>query len=228
VDATTLLRLLHDGGLTVYPLALGSIISLAVLIERIWAYRGIERKSRELTRQTVQFLVQRDLESARELCGRSRMPLADIFSEAMRWKNVSLEDLERILATSRQEAAASLRRGLWLVGTIGSLAPYVGLFGTVVGIIRAFQDMAAHGAGGFEVVAAGISEALVATAAGLVVAIVSLAFYNWLQVQAQMHSATYARCCERFVQALLYVEASGSEAAARAAEAGHGHFAPAR
>jgi biopolymer transport protein ExbB len=229
VDATTLLRLLNDGGLTVYPLALGSIITLAVLIERSFAYRGLERGSRELTRQVVALLVQRDLESARGLCAKSRSSLADIFTEAMRWKNVSLEDLERILSTSRQEAAAALRRGLWLVGTIGSLAPYVGLFGTVVGIIRAFQDMAAHGAGGFEVVAAGISEALVATAAGLVVAIVALAIFNWLQVQAQAHAATYARCCERFVQALLYVEAAaGDDAAVRGVEGGRGSFAPSR
>lgn len=228
MDATTLLRLLSDGGLTVYPLALGSIVSLAVLIERIWAFRGIDRGSRELTRKTVQLLVQRDLEGARALCEKAGTPLADIFAEAMRWKNVALEDLERILATSRQEASATLRRGLWLVGTIGSLAPYVGLFGTVIGIIRAFQDMALHGAGGFEVVASGISEALVATAAGLVVAIVSLAFFNWLQVQAQALSATYARCCERFVQALLYVEAAGSEPLAASTQPGHGHFAPAR
>ncbi len=228
MDASSLLRLLNDGGLTVYPLALGSIVSLAVLIERLWAFRGIDARSRELTRKLVQLLVQRDLEAARALCEKTRTPLAGIFAEAMRWKNVALEDLERILATSRQEAAASLRRGLWLVGTIGSLAPYVGLFGTVVGIIRAFQDMAAHGAGGFEVVAAGISEALVATAAGLVVAIVSLAFFNLLQVRAQALAAVYARCCERFVQALLYVEASAADPVGRALDPGHGLFVPAR
>jgi biopolymer transport protein ExbB len=114
-----------------------------------------------------------------------------------------------------------------VVGTIGSLAPYVGLLGTVVGIIRAFRDMAVHGAGGFEVVAAGISEALVATGAGLVVAITALAFFNYLQVRAQGLAATYARCCERFVQALVYVAASGVEASGEA-EVGSGRLVPAR
>ena len=104
------------------------------------------------------------------------------------------EEIAARLAADRQAALDSL------------LAPYVGLFGTVIGIIRAFQAMAEHGAGGFEVVAAGISEALVATAAGLFVAIVALMFFNYLQVRAGAIGATYARCCERFVQALLYVE----------------------
>ena len=93
-----------------------------------------------------------------------------------------------------------------MIGTIGSLAPYVGLFGTVVGIIRAFGDMAEHGAGGFEVVAAGISEALIATAAGLAVAIIALMFFNFLQTRVGAISAVHSRSCERFVQALLYVE----------------------
>jgi biopolymer transport protein ExbB len=143
----------------------------------------------------------------------------------MRWKNIALEDLQSVLATSRQELAADLKRGLWVIGTIGSLAPYVGLFGTVVGIIRAFQDMAEHGAGGFEVVAAGISEALVATAAGLAVAIIALLFFNYLQVRVGAIASTYARSCERFVQALLYLEAS---AEGSGKEATGGSFVPAR
>ena len=76
------------------------------------------------------------------------------------------------------------------LATVGSTSPYVGLFGTVVGIIRAFQDMVEHGVGGFEVVGAGISEALVATAVGLFVAIVALLFFNYLQVRVGAISGT--------------------------------------
>ncbi len=210
MDSQTLLQLLHDGGLTVYPLGVGSILAVAILLERLWRFRGIDRNTRALTRDTIDCLVKRDVSAARSLCEKSKTPISDIYLEAMRWKDIALEDLERVLATSRQEAAVSLKRGLWVVGTIGSLAPYVGLFGTVVGIIRAFQDMAEHGAGGFEVVAAGISEALVATGAGLFVAITALAFFNYLQVRAGAIGATYARSCERFVQALLYVESASA------------------
>ncbi len=225
MDASRILELLNQGGLTVYPLALGSVLTLWILVERLWRFRGIAQATRQLTHETIEKLVRRDLAGARGLCEASKAPIAKIFLEAMRWRNIALEDLERVIATSRQEAAAGLKRGLWVIGTIGSLAPYVGLFGTVVGIIRAFQDMAEHGAGGFEVVAAGISEALVATAAGLFVAIVALLFFNYLQVRVGAIAATYARACERFVQALLYVEAA---AEAAPAEANRGNLVPAR
>jgi biopolymer transport protein ExbB len=211
LETGSLLELLWLGRLTIIPLAVGSMIALAIFFERLWRYRGIAAGTRSLTRDTIEALVQRDVARAKKLCSDSKQPIAQIYLEAMRWKNVALEDLERVLATSRQEATADLKRGLWIVGTIGSLAPYVGLFGTVVGILRAFRDMAMEGVGGFEVVAAGISEALIATAVGLAVAIVALMFFNYLQTRAGALSAVYARSCERFVQALLFVEASSEE-----------------
>ena len=206
MEAAQFLELVQQGWMTNYPLAFGSVLTLTIFFERMWCFQGLAAASRALTREVIDALVQRDVPRAREICEASDQPLAAVFLEAMRWRNVPLEDMERVLATARQETAFSLRRGLWLIGTIGSLAPYVGLFGTVVGIIRAFRDMAEHGAGGFEVVASGISEALIATAAGLAVAIVALLIFNFLQTRVGAISAIYARSCERFVQALLYVE----------------------
>ena len=126
-----------------------------------------------------------------------------------RWKNIALEDLERILAhVAPGDGRASCAAALWIIGTIGSLAPFIGLFGTVVGIMKAFHEIAIEGSGGFEVVAAGISEALIATAVGLGVAIIALAFYNYLNVKIGLIGNGFARACERLVQALLYVESS--------------------
>ena len=226
MDAQAILQLLQAGGLTVYPLGIGSVLSLAILIERVLKFRGLERRSRSLTRTVIESLIRRDLDTARSLCEQSKLPISKIYLEAMRWKNIALEDLEGVMSTSRHESASEMKRGLWVIGTIGSLAPYVGLFGTVIGIMRAFQEMAEQGAGGFEVVAAGISEALVATAAGLFVAIVALAFFNYLQVRVGSISSTYARSCERFVQALLYVE-SAISAPEDSEESASGRLVPA-
>ena len=226
-DAATLLRLLQAGALTVYPLAACSVLALAVILERIWRYRGLDRTTRELTRRLVDHVAKRDLAGARALCEASPTPMARIFLEGLRWKNIALEDLDRVLSTSRAEAVTDLRRGLWILGSIGSLAPFVGLFGTVVGIIRAFHEMSVQGSGGFAVVAAGISEALVATGAGLFVAILSLAFYNYLQVRVGLIASTFQRACERFVQALLYLESSSAQPVEEAGEARRGHPLPA-
>src|SRR5262245_22966267 len=218
----------QQGWMTTYPLLVASVLVVGIFLERLWRFRGLRDATRALTKSTIEALVRRDLEAARKLCERSEQLIAKIFLEAMRWRNVPLEDLERVLSTSRHEAAYELKRGLWLIGTIGSLAPYVGLFGTVVGIIRAFADMAEHGTGGFEVVAAGISEALIATAAGLAVAIIALLFFNYLQTRVGLIAGGYARSCERFVQALLFLESSGREhSGASGGEVAHG-FVPAR
>jgi biopolymer transport protein ExbB len=100
-----------------------------------------------------------------------------------------------VVIPAGMEAAVlnELRRRLWILGTIGATAPFVGLFGTVVGIIRAFSDIAASGTSGFEVVAVGIGEALVATAAGIVVAVVAVVANNALQVAARATAARFAQ-----------------------------------
>jgi biopolymer transport protein ExbB len=89
------------------------------------------------------------------------------------------EALER----QRQLQNQALRGHLWMLGTIGSAAPFIGLFGTVVGILRSFQEMAKTGSGGFAVVASGISESLIATAAGIVVAVISVMAFNAFQTR---------------------------------------------
>jgi len=226
MEARELIELLYDGRLTVVPLFIASVIALTILFERLWRYRGLQSQTREVTRLTIESLVKRDAEGARSICERFDTPVARIFLEAMRWKNVAIEDLDRVLLTARQEAVTDLKRGLWVIGTIGSLAPYVGLFGTVIGIIRAFRAMAVEGVGGFEVVASGISEALIATAAGLFVAIVALLFFNYLQTRANTLGTTYARSCERFLQALIFVESSES-GGSKPAEVPSGNLVPA-
>jgi biopolymer transport protein ExbB len=210
LGSSELLTLIQQGWHTTYPLGLASVICLAIVIERLWRYRGMDASTRQLTRDVVDALVKRDLATVRSLCEKAKTPASDIFLDGLRWKNIALEDLDRVMATSRQEAVHGLRRGLWVLGTVGSLAPYIGLLGTVIGIIRAFHAMAKEGVGGFEVVASGISEALVATAAGLAVAITALLFFNYLSVRVTNIANTLARACERFVQALLYVESAGA------------------
>ena len=208
MDSNELLELLHQGRLTVYPLGVLSVLVLAVALERIWRYRGLEKKTRAFARKLVESLANRDLPTARALCEASKNPIAPVLADGLRWRNIALEDLQQVLTTGRHETAAELRRGLWFIGTVGSLAPYIGLFGTVVGIMRAFKEIAIQGDAGFEVVSAGIAEALIATAVGLIVAIIALMIYNWLQVRIGSISATFTRATERFVQALLYVESS--------------------
>ena len=208
MEASELLSLLWQGRLTTIPLGVLSVIVFSIAMERAWRYRGLEKATRDLARKQVDALVRRDVATARALCEASKTPIARVFAEGLRWRNIALEDLNEVLNTGRQEALTELRRGLWFVGTIGSLAPYIGLFGTVLGIMRSFHQIGVTGETGFDVVAGGIAEALIATAVGLIVAILALLLYNWLQTRLTVIGQVFARSTERFVQALLYVEAT--------------------
>lgn len=208
-DAEHLIDLIIMGWLSNVPLAIGSIWTLSIFGERWWRLRGLERASRELASDVIAKLVARDPEGARRTCEESELPVADMLLEGLRWQNVAIEDLDRVFLTIRAELSERLKRGVWIIGTVGSLAPFVGLFGTVIGIIRAFATMSSSGETGFDVVSASLSEALIATAAGLGVAIVALLIFNYLNTRISHVTATYARASERLVQALLYVESGG-------------------
>ena len=99
-------------------------------------------------------------------------------------------------------AIGSFKRYLWALGTVGSSAPFVGLFGTVVGILKAFQSMSRAGTGGFKVVSQGIAAALVATAAGLLVAIYAIIAYNYFVSRVGAIALEYKVFCEEFLLAL--------------------------
>jgi biopolymer transport protein ExbB len=211
-DAQHLIDLLIMGWLSNVPLAIGSIWTLSIFGERWWKLRGLEDASRSLASSVIERLAQRDVPGAKRLCEESNLAIADMLLEGLRWDNVAIEDLDRVFATIRAELGVGLKRGIWIIGTTGSLAPFVGLFGTVIGIIRAFAMMSESGETGFQVVAESLSEALIATAAGLGVAIVALLIFNYLNTRVASVSQVYARASERLVQALLYVESTASRA----------------
>ena len=201
-DVVTLLDLIQQGWYSTYPLIACSVVALAIGGERLWALRGLDPRMISLSKQ-IGFLMRRgDIEGAEDLLDREGgdLPLADVYRQLLPHAgSTPVEDLLAIADGHRLEQSQGLRRNIWILGTIGSAAPFIGLFGTVVGIMRAFHSMAQAGAGGFAVVAAGISEALVATALGLFVAILAVAVYNYFQVRLGELATTMRVGVTRFI-----------------------------
>ena len=177
------IHLIRQGAISTYPLIACSIIMLAVVIERLWMLRGAVSSAGSLTAALVPVLARGDLAGAADVVRRHRgCPARRVFSDVLEAEpGAPLESLERVADERQFEEIEGCGAYLWILGTIGSSAPFIGLFGTVVGIMRAFHSMALVGTGGFGVVAGGISEALIATALGLAIGIVALVFYNYLQ-----------------------------------------------
>lgn len=202
MDAVTFLDLIRQGYYATYPLLFCSIVALAIAGERLWALRGLTKRMTTLSKQ-VSFLVRRgDIDGARDLIegDAAELPIGRIYRELLpRVADTPVEDLLALGEGHRIEQTQALRRNVWLLGTIGSAAPFIGLFGTVVGIMRAFHSMSQTGTGGFAVVASGISEALVATALGLAVAIIAVALYNYFQVRLNEMTTTMRVGITRFI-----------------------------
>src|SRR5690349_14820639 len=128
--------------------------------------------------------------------------LRGVIAQAGRLVGVIAPPLARIADERQFEEAQGAGANLWVLGTIASAAPFIGLFGTVMGIIRSFHTMAIAGTGGFAIVAGGISEALIATALGLAVGIVSVIFYNYFQARVERIDAALQIGSARVIEAL--------------------------
>jgi len=190
-----------------------SVIAVASALERVIALWGFGDKARALADAVGRALFRGDLDDARAQCERSTSAAADVFLAALvalspkaatlagrPAPETTAEKLVAVVERERQRTALKLRRGLWLLATVGATAPFIGLFGTVVGIMSAFQSMAQTGQGGFAVVAAGISEALITTAAGIAVAVLAVVLYNALNTHAQKLSLQLRLLTEEYLE----------------------------
>jgi len=181
-----------------------SVVAVAVAVERAIALWGFTAGARRLADAVSRSLYRGDLEDARTQCDRSGSPAADLFLAALvPIRGAKQPPFERIAAAverERQQVGLRLRRNLWILGTIGAIAPFVGLFGTVIGIMHAFRQIEQTGQGGFRVVAAGISEALIATAGGLAVGIAAVFLYNFLNVHVQKVAVQLRLLAEEYLE----------------------------
>jgi biopolymer transport protein ExbB len=180
-----LIDIIQKGAIATYPLILLSIISVTVVLERLWSLKNIGSVTLRITESLLEPIKKGQRDLAIAICKQnSQSPAARIFLNVLERDGTQGHETTSTLATEAMfEETQKLKKHLWILGTVASSAPFIGLLGTVVGIIKAFESMAVAGTGGFAVVAAGISEALVATALGLAVAIIAVIFYNYFQTR---------------------------------------------
>lgn len=163
-----------QGGWVMWPLLVFSIVTWAVVLERAFVFLTIKPKLAKLAQSVM---------------------------DTVRTSGKSREQAERTVEINRARMMGQLKQNLWILGTIGSASPFLGLLGTVIGIVRAFHNMAQTGSGGLAVVGAGISEALIATAFGLIVAIIALLTYNVFVTAANQTLGSFKISLEESLEA---------------------------
>lgn len=174
-----MLDFIKSGGFFVWPLLLCSIIAMAIIIERFWALRRNKVAPRNLLSDILGMLREDRLTVEKIRSLQSEVGLGSIFAAGL----LNSKHGRNVMKESVQEAAShaihELEKFMNTLGTIAAIAPLLGLLGTVVGMIKVFSVLMSEGAGNTALLAGGISEALLTTAAGLGVAIPALIFHRF-------------------------------------------------
>lgn len=198
-----------------------AIASLSVFFDRVLAFYSARRTTKRFALHATQLLQSHQYaEVVAYSQQHNKSPLLWVLGEGARaflratktpGQVAAHELVRRELERKSEELYASIRRGMSLLASVGSVAPFVGLLGTVVGIIASFQGIAKEGSGGLGAVSAGISEALVVTALGLLVAIPAVLGFNYLNTAADnlMRGVDQARS-----ELVDFLEAHGKDAVA--------------
>jgi biopolymer transport protein ExbB len=155
-----------------------SVVSVALALERLMFFRKAVADGDKLLAHVANLLQSGKGEQALAETKKNPASVSQVVHYGLLHRGRRRHELEELLASKRLEERLKLEKFLVVLGTMGNTVPFVGLFGTVVGIIKAFRDLALAGTGGPAVVAKGIAEALVATAGGLAVAIPAVIVYN--------------------------------------------------
>ena len=196
--------LMGHGGGAMWVVVAFSVIALAVGIERAIAQWKFVTRARMLGETVTRCLARGAVEESRSACERSPSPIADVF--LVGYERLGRAKPEHVLTAvhrERMRVNQDLRARLWMLGTVGATAPFVGLFGTVVGIIVAMGGFKGDETIKFNMVSGPISEALIVTAAGILVAVQAVILFNFFSQRANRIATELKLLTDEFLELLL-------------------------
>ncbi len=176
-----LLSIIDKGGWVMYPIIFSSILMVGIAIERAYSLRRKNIINQDFLEKVQAHWNWKDIQIGLQLCKTYDNSLARILKAGMLRFGGKVDEIERAIEGAGQHEASLLNSNLRVLGAIANLAPMMGLLGTVFGMIKAFDVISHSGTGNPGLVASGIAEALITTAAGLVVGIPALATYHYFR-----------------------------------------------
>ena len=182
---TEIFEFLQKGGYLIIPLAICSILSLAVIIEKIITLRTKKVIIPEVKSVVNSLASEEDIVLALSVCEQHKGVLSNLMKMVLQHNGTSYLNMRDELSDSGRQEIRVLEKGLVILETIASVTPIIGLLGTVVGMIKVFNVISVQGVGEASALSGGISEALITTAAGLTVGIPTLIFYNYFSKKAE-------------------------------------------
>src|SRR5918993_5514130 len=198
----------------VFTLGFMSVYSLAIMLQKWWQLRAAQAETRRFAPEFSQFLEEDNLSEAIRLAeGYKKSHVARVLGNALAEVkplimdgSVTVADInsaERAVEREMLMTIVDLKRGLGVLATVGATAPFVGLLGTTMGIVNAFVGMAASGSGGIAAISAGVAEALITTAFGLLVAIPAVWSFNYFQTKIDNLTAEMTYTSKEMIDYLI-------------------------
>ncbi|MCX5779070.1 MAG: MotA/TolQ/ExbB proton channel family protein [Elusimicrobia bacterium] len=179
-EGKTVWQIFAMGGFSMYILLLCSVVSVGVALERLLSYRA---KSRIAVRTFMDMITENvergDSKKAIAYCETSYTPITAVVRAGLKKNGHDEKEITSAMEREIMIETVKLEHYTTIIGTIGNIAVYIGLFGTVIGIIKSFHNISVLGSGGITVVIGGVAEALITTASGLFVAIPAVVAYNY-------------------------------------------------
>ncbi|NDD28023.1 MAG: MotA/TolQ/ExbB proton channel family protein [Proteobacteria bacterium] len=194
---------LNQGGFTLWALVFCSVLLVGVIFERWFKIKSLLVDHEWMLAQMAYLLQEGNHQKALEFCQQVPGCLPRVFEVGLNRYERRQEDIEGAMGTTITEQGHLLDERLGIIGTMAVIAPFIGLFGTVMGIIRSFEDIAKKGASNPSVVSAGVAEALIATAAGLFVAILSVVAFNYYKNRTKIAMQQMHMASNRLVEMIL-------------------------
>ena len=176
-----MLALFTAGGWLMLPLLICSIIAIGIIAERFWSLQAKLISPPDLINQIWQWLQYRQVDESRIRALQENSPLGQVLAAGLSSRDAPRDITKEIIEDVGRHVTLSLEKNLNTLGTIAAISPLLGLLGTVIGMIKVFAVITTEGVGNPETLAGGISEALITTATGLVIAIPSLIFYRYFR-----------------------------------------------
>lgn len=204
-----MLEIVQAGGWLMWPIIACSVVAVAIVLERLWTLQEKRVLPASVANQVME-LMQRDEIDVKQIQEvHQGSPFGQVLAAGLAYRHAARDVLKEVVEDTGRHVVHELERYLSTLGTIAAISPLLGLLGTVSGMIRSFTAITADGVPNPAVLAGGISEALVATAAGLTVAIPSLIAYRYLRGRVEGLVVRIEKESMRFIEALLHQQRTG-------------------
>jgi biopolymer transport protein ExbB len=196
------------GGFMMYPLLLSALIALTVILERIYAFSNIYKTPKSLISEVTSSIRTGNLEGARKLCETKTTPISELLLVGVSNLKNSLEEMELAMKNQAEKWVPHLEKRIGIVDTVITAAPLMGLLGTITGMMASFRVLSEKGVNEPNAITGGVAEALIATATGLVIALLCLIAYNYLTEKVKNVIYDLERAASQLTEARLNVERS--------------------